>query len=100
MLCNKCSKGTGLLVLIFGIIFLLQNLGIWAFWNIQWYTVLFVLAGLSMICMGGCPMCKECCGESCCKADATPGSKAEPEAKAEEKVAVKAAEAKASAKKK
>ena len=40
--CRKCA----LLALIAGILFLLQDLGIWAFWNISWYTVGFILAGL------------------------------------------------------
>ncbi|MBW2978253.1 hypothetical protein KY331_05385 [Candidatus Woesearchaeota archaeon] len=42
-------KGLALIALIVGILFLLQDLGIWAFWNISWYTVGFILVGLCFI---------------------------------------------------
>ncbi|MFH1174284.1 MAG: hypothetical protein V1725_04070 [archaeon] len=58
MCCEKCSKMGGLLFFLFGIIFLLQNLNVWNFWGIQWYTVLFVLMGLGMICMASCKECQ------------------------------------------
>jgi len=48
-------------LLILGIFFLLQDLGMWAFWNIQWYTVLFLLVGVSIFCSGACPSCQSCC---------------------------------------
>ena len=60
-MCQKCGKGTGFILLAFGVLFLLDNLGIWEFWNIEWYTVAFVLAGLAYI---GCNSCKDC--QSCC----------------------------------
>lgn len=56
-MCKHCSKFCGWLWLIFGVIFLLQNLGTWDFWGIQWYTVLFVLMGMSCI---GKSKCKDC----------------------------------------
>ena len=59
MMCTKCCKMCGGLFLLFGILFLLADLGIWAFWGIQWYTVLFLLAGLGGVAMGGCPHCEK-----------------------------------------
>jgi hypothetical protein len=58
MCCDKCKKLGGGLLLVFGILFLLQNLNVWSFWNIQPWTVLFVLGGLSMFCTSCCPMCQ------------------------------------------
>jgi uncharacterized membrane protein len=48
----------GWLFLIFGVILLLQNLNVWNFWNIQWYTVLFVLMGVGGIASAGCKACQ------------------------------------------
>ena len=39
-------KGCAIITLIAGILFLLQDLAVWNFWNISWYTVAFVLVGL------------------------------------------------------
>ncbi|GAF72302.1 unnamed protein product, partial [marine sediment metagenome] len=39
-------KGCAVVALIAGILFLLQDLAVWNFWNISWYTVAFVLVGL------------------------------------------------------
>ena len=61
-MCGKCKGWTGLLLLIFGILFLLADLNVWNFWGISWYTVLFVIAGIAMVSCG-------CCGE-CCEAPA------------------------------
>ena len=54
--CPLCDMaGTGmcrtisLLTLIAGVLFLLQDLGVWAFWNISWYTVAFILTGLMFL---------------------------------------------------
>ena len=53
VVCPICAtgmcKGLALIALIAGILFLLQDLGIWAFWNISWYTVGFILAGLAFM---------------------------------------------------
>lgn len=48
-------KGCAIITLIAGILFLLQDLAVWNFWNISWYTVAFVLVGL--LCLIG-PMKK------------------------------------------
>lgn len=56
--CKKCQGICGWLMLIAGVLFLLQNLNIWNFWNIQWYTVLFILLGVGGIAMRSCPDCQ------------------------------------------
>ena len=55
--CNKCMNFCGWLFLIFGVIFLLQDLGVWMFWGIRWWTVLFLLVGVGGI---GQASCKDC----------------------------------------
>ena len=57
-MCGKCHGLTGWLLLIFGILFLLVDLGVWNFWGISWYTVLFVLAGIAMLACKSCPECQ------------------------------------------
>ena len=48
--CTICGAGVckicSLVVLVAGILFLLQDLAVWGFWNISWYTVVLVLIGL------------------------------------------------------
>tara|TARA_Y100000310_G_scaffold345827_1_gene470689 strand:+ start:1424 stop:1606 length:183 start_codon:yes stop_codon:yes gene_type:complete len=46
----------GLLGLAF-LLFLLVDLGVWSFWGIQWYTVVFFLAALTAWGSGSCPQC-------------------------------------------
>jgi len=58
MCCEKCCKMFGLLALVFGVLFLLQDLGVWAFWGVNWWTVLFLLAGVGTFGTTGCPTCK------------------------------------------
>ncbi len=40
------------IVLIIGILFLFRDLGWWDFWNLQWWTVAFLLVGFAAFC--GC----------------------------------------------
>lgn len=56
-LCEKCSKLCGALLLVFALLFLLRDLNIWDFWNIQFWTVGFALLGFA--CFGKC-CCPEC----------------------------------------
>tara|TARA_Y100000034_G_C6674341_1_gene296212 strand:- start:217 stop:414 length:198 start_codon:yes stop_codon:yes gene_type:complete len=56
--CGKCDKVGAGLFLVFGVLFLLQDLGVWAFWNINWWTVVFVLMGVTGCAMAGCKDCK------------------------------------------
>ncbi len=57
MLCEKCTRMCAVIVLVLGVLFLLQDLAVWNFWNISWYTAGFILAGLGALCSTGCPMC-------------------------------------------
>jgi len=54
-MCEKCHKLGAGLVLVVGICFLMQDLNIWNFWGISWYTIAFIMAGLM------------CMGSTCCK---------------------------------
>lgn len=49
----------GWVVLIIGVLFLLRDLNVWNFFNIQWWTVLFILIGIGA-------MCKCCHRGKCC----------------------------------
>jgi hypothetical protein len=57
-MCKKCMALGGIVWLIVGVLFLLQDLGVWSFSNINWYTAVFILGGLTLLGMKGCP---ECC---------------------------------------
>ncbi|MBI5881443.1 hypothetical protein HZB90_04905 [archaeon] len=48
----------GVVLLVLGILFLLRDLNVWNFWNIQWWTVVFIMIGLFKICISCCPECK------------------------------------------
>ena len=61
-MCKKCSQICGALVLAAGVLFLLQDLGIWNFWGLSWYTVLFILGGVTCFASSKCPECNACCG--------------------------------------
>lgn len=68
-MCKKCGKLCSVLVLLFGLGFLLQDLGRWSFWGLNWYTVVFLLLGLGSLASYGCKDCQACCG-GCCEAPA------------------------------
>lgn len=55
--CKKCRTLCGILLLVLGVLFLSVDLGFWDFWNIQWWTVLFILWGVGAL---GQVSCKEC----------------------------------------
>ncbi len=59
MMCGKCSKLSAALLVLFGVLFLLQDLNVWDLWGISWYTVAFLLLGLGMFGCSKCPMCQE-----------------------------------------
>ena len=56
--CDKCVKIGGVLFVVLGLLFLLQDLGIWDFWNISWYTALFVLVGVVHLGSSTCADCR------------------------------------------
>jgi len=55
--CKKCGMVGGILLLVLGLLFLLVDLRVWNFWNVQWWTALFLLAGLMYVAMGSCADC-------------------------------------------
>ena len=57
--CGKCSKLTAFLLVLAGVLFLLVDLGVWNFWNLQWWTVLFLIVGVTAFGMSCCGDCKE-----------------------------------------
>jgi len=57
-MCEKCMKTCGVLMLIFGILFLFQDVGVWNFWGIHWWTVMFLLMGVGALSALGCEDCK------------------------------------------
>ena len=60
--CKKCKTLCGVLFLVVGVLFLLRDLNVWDFWNVQWWSVLFLLMGLGSVAMCNCPDCQACCG--------------------------------------
>ena len=48
--CMVCDTGMckfcALIAAIAGILFLLQDLNVWNFWGISWYTIAFLLVGV------------------------------------------------------
>ena len=56
-MCSKCSKISGFLFLALGLAFLLVDLKMWAFFNISWFTGLFLLLGIIMSAKSHCPQC-------------------------------------------
>ncbi|MBL7056332.1 hypothetical protein ISS07_05445 [Candidatus Woesearchaeota archaeon] len=60
-MCKKCSKISGMMTLLVGILFLLKDQGIWDFWGLSWYTVLFLLVGVIKLASVHCGACQACC---------------------------------------
>ena len=56
--CQKCTSVCGWLFLIVGVLFLLRDFGMWTFWNINWWTIVFLLWGLGGIAMSNCKACQ------------------------------------------
>tara|TARA_Y100000310_G_scaffold345729_1_gene468933 strand:+ start:13758 stop:13949 length:192 start_codon:yes stop_codon:yes gene_type:complete len=56
--CGKCSKVSALIFLIVGLLFLLVDVGVWDFWNLQWWTILFLIIGVTCFAMGTCKDCQ------------------------------------------
>ena len=47
--CCGDSKGLGWVIFIVGVLYLLTDLGWMSWWNISWWTILFLIYGLIMI---------------------------------------------------
>ena len=43
--------------MVLGVVFLVVDLGYWDFWNIQWWTALFLLMGVVKLAHSNCPDC-------------------------------------------
>jgi len=56
-MCRKCSGISAWLFLIFGILFLLRDFGIWNIWDISEWSVLFLILGLMFWGKGHCTEC-------------------------------------------
>lgn len=57
-MCEKCSKMSGVLLVVIGVLFLLQDVGIWNFWNLNWYTLAFLIGGLTFVGAASCDKCQ------------------------------------------
>ncbi len=49
MMHGKCCQWFGWLILLIGVWFLLTDLGILHDWNVNWWTVVFLLMGIKMV---------------------------------------------------
>jgi len=55
-MCNcPHHKVFAFVVLLVGILFLLKDLNYWSFWNLNWWTVGFLMLGLKKV--AGCKCC-------------------------------------------
>jgi len=59
--CKKCKTINGVVLLVLGILFILVDFGVWAFWGIQWWSILLIWFGLAGVCMSKCPDCAAMC---------------------------------------
>lgn len=57
-MCGKCTKITGAILLVLGILFVLVDFGVWTFWNIQWWSALLLVSGICYLASSSCPDCK------------------------------------------
>jgi len=57
--CEKCVKVCGTLFLVLGVVFLLGDLNYWNFWNINWWTALFLLVGVGGLASSKCLDCQK-----------------------------------------
>ncbi len=56
--CKKCCMVTAVLLLLLGVLFLLVDIGLWDFWNVQWWTAVFLLMGIVGLAQSGCKNCQ------------------------------------------
>ncbi len=59
--CAKCRMFSGALLLVLGLLMLLQNIGTWDFWGIQWYTGVLIIFGFGSVMMTKCKDCMAMC---------------------------------------
>lgn len=56
--CNKCYKVSGVIFLLLGLAYLAVDLNWWDFWNIQWWTALFLVWGIGSVASSTCKDCQ------------------------------------------
>ncbi len=56
--CPRCTKITGALLLVAGILLVVQDLGYWNLFGIQWYTLGFLIFGVGKIASTTCKDCR------------------------------------------
>lgn len=49
------------MLLVAGVLFLLADKGVWNFWGLSWYTVLFIVIGVVAVASSTCADCMGCC---------------------------------------
>jgi hypothetical protein len=54
---------SGGLFLVLGVLFLLQDINIWNFWNISWYTGVLVVLGTTCLASSKCAECEAARGK-------------------------------------
>jgi fatty acid desaturase len=55
--CPKCNKIVAILFLLVGILYLGQDYGWWDFWQLSWFTAVFLVIGIAKL---GHSSCKDC----------------------------------------
>lgn len=60
-LCVKCTKLCGILILLVGVGYALVDWGFWNFWNLQWYSIAYLILGLAMLGWAVCVDCQDGC---------------------------------------
>ena len=63
-MCGKCTGISASLFLVFGVLFLLRDFGVWDVFNISAWSALFIIVGLAMYSKGHCNDCKAMSGKS------------------------------------
>jgi len=63
-MCSKCSGISGWLFLIFGVLFLLNDFGIWDVFGITAWSALFVIIGLGFLGSSHCGDCRAMSGHT------------------------------------
>ena len=56
--CNKCCTMTSVLLIALGVAYLLVDMMVWNFWNINWWTAVFLLMGIISLAKSSCKDCR------------------------------------------
>lgn len=58
LMCKKCKMITGGLFLVAGLLYVLTDIGVVSFWNINWWSSLFVVFGITQFASSTCKDCQ------------------------------------------